>query len=217
LITTPDSSPDDLESRSDELLRNYLRRNRSLQRWAWISIAVPLIIFIGLTVLAVNQGKKYIDLVAKSEQLQKEIDAKNKQLAVKELAISIVKEQNPGQRPEVVIFRPSIAPQVKEALEQLGYTVDLQSYRANPTLTDKSVDTLSYGCAVSNEDIRTIVTALAKADLPIRAIGPATRNRDPNLVQLVASGATSPNDPPIRMEDWSRSDKPCLVESTSPR
>jgi hypothetical protein len=204
------------ENPSDALLTNYLKRNRNLQRWAWISVAIPLVIFLWLSTLTLRQARRYSvisesvqTLQIRSDELQKEIEKKNAQLAVKQLAINIVKDQNPGQRPKVVIYRPSIAPQVKEALEQLGYSVELRSALANPNLLDKPVDALSYGCAVSTEDIRTIGTALSKADLPIRWIEPANRNKDPNLVQLVASSASNPDDPPIKMDSWSRPDKPC--------
>lgn len=215
-MVTANSNRHTDEKPSDALLQNYLKRNRRLETWAWVSVAIPLIIFIGLSVLTVEQGRKYSELSARvqglrirADDLQKEIGAKNAQLAVKQLAINIVREQNPGQRPKVLIFRPAIAPQVKEALEQLGYTVELRSTLANPTLTDKPVDSLDYGCAVSTEDIRTIATALGKANLPIRGIDRATRNQDPNLVQLVASSASNPTDVPINMETWSRPDKPC--------
>ncbi len=204
------------EKPSDALLQNYLRRNRKLETWAWVSVAIPLIIFLGLCALTVQQGRKYSELSAsvqglqkKAADLQEEIDAKNAQLEVKQLAINIVREQNPGQRPKVLVFRPTIAPRVKEALEQLGYNVELSTSLANPSLTDKPVDRLDYGCAVSTEDIRTIITALGKANLPIRSIERATRNQKPNLVQLVASSASNPTDVPINMETWSRPDKPC--------
>jgi hypothetical protein len=215
-MVTANSNRQTHENPSDDLLQNYLRRNRKLEIWAWVSVAIPLIIFLGLSALTVQQGRKYSQLSAsvqglekKAGDLQKEIDAKNAQLEVKQLAINIVREQNPGQRPKVLIFRPTIAPQVKEALEQLGYSVELRSSLANPSLTDKPVDTLDYGCAVSNEDLRTIATALGKANLPIRWIERATRNKDLNLVQLVASSASNPTDVPINMDTWSRPDKPC--------
>src|SRR5215510_14452906 len=206
---TANSNPEMQANRSDALLRNYLKRNQSLQRWAWISVAVPLVIFLGLSALTVRQGQKFLELSAKSADLQRRIEDQNAQLAVKQLAIDIVKQQNPGKRPKVVIFRPRIASDVKEAIEQLGYTVELRSALANPSLFDKPVDTLSSGCAVGSEDIRTIGTALAKANLPIKQIEPATRNRDPSLVQLVASSATNATDRPIQMESWSRPDKAC--------
>lgn len=204
------------QSHSDALLKNYLRQNRNLQRWAWISVAIPLVILVGLSALTFRQARRYSDLSErvealqiKSDNLQKDIEAKNAQLAVKQLAINIVKDQNPGQRPKVLIYRPSIAPQVKEALEQLGYAVELKSSLAKPNLLDKPVDALDYGCAVSTEDIRTIGTALSKAGVPIRWIEPATINKDPNLVQLVASSESNPNDPPIKMDGWNRPDKSC--------
>jgi hypothetical protein len=203
----------------DSLLESYLRRNRKLQRWAWISLLAPLVLFVSLSVLTVRKAKEYDQkateynqLKAKKDQLDKQSEEQQQQLVDKQAAINIVKAGTPGVRPNVVIYRPLIAGRVDYALGELGYSVDLRSNQGNPSLADKPVDTLSYGCAVSNEDIRTVAAALTKADLPIRRITPATKNKDPNLIQVISSAHTDLKATPLSADaisNWSRADKPC--------
>jgi hypothetical protein len=217
------SQPD---GRGDTLLQDYLRRNERLQRWAWISVGVPLALFVTLCVLTVLKAKEYARLSHESTELKAqiqsqeiELEKQKRQIAVQQLAINIVKEQSPGVRPKVVIYRSLIAGRVDDALRELGYTVELRSDQANPSLAGKPVDTLSYGCAVSNEDIRTVATALAKADLPIRRIVPAEKKKDPNLIQLVSSKQTASGADPLSMSGisgWSRTGKPCQTISPAP-
>jgi len=206
----------------DALLQDYLRRNQKLQRWAWISLLVPLALFVSLSVLTVRKAKEYDQkateynqLKTKKEDLDKQLEEQQQQLTDKQTAINIVKAGTPGVRPKVVIYRPLIAGRVDYALGELGYNVELRSAQGNPLLADKPVDTLSYGCAVSNEDIRTVATALSKANLPIRRIAAAEKNKDPNLIQLISSGRTDPKATPLSMDaisTWSRADRPCPMK-----
>lgn len=210
-------SPSDHQT--DTLLQNYLLRNRKLQRWAWISVVVPLALFVSLCVLTLLKAREYNRLSQESNALrtqirlqETELEAQTQQIADKQAAINIVKAGSPGVRPKVVIYRSVIAGRVNYALGELGYNVELRSDQGNPSLASKPVDTLSYGCAVTNEDIRTVATALTKAGMPIRRIEAAERKKDPNLIQLVASSLTVSEAVPLGMSaisGWSRTDKPC--------
>jgi hypothetical protein len=210
----------------DALVRDYLRRNQKLQRWAWISVVIPLAIFVSLCVLTVLKAKEYARLSQESNDLKAQIQSQEiesekqkEQIDLQQLAINIKKTAQSGVRPHVVIYRTQIAGKVDDALRELGYTVQLHPELGNPLLTDKPADTLRYGCAVSNEDIRTVATALTKADLPIRRIIAAEKNKDPNLIQLVSSGLTASPAPPLGMSTisaWSRTDKPCSTKGPAP-
>jgi hypothetical protein len=202
----------------DALLQDYLRRNRRLRRWAWLFTLVPVAIFALLSLLVASKAKEYARLSRESAQLnatiqqqKTELDEVKKRSAVQQLAINIVKQQSPGVRPKVVVYRLAVAGQVEAALTELGYSVEQRLEQANPTLANKPVDTLSYGCAVGDQDIRTVATALTKAGLLIRRIAPAEKNKDPDLIQLVSSRLTS-DQKPLKISEisaWSRKTKPC--------
>ena len=210
----------------DARTSNYLKRNKRLQLLAWVFTAVPLAMFVWFSVLAAKQISKYAALVDKSNQLQTKVNEQESKLkeqaqslAVKQEAINIVKEQSPGGRPKVVIYRSTIAPQVKAALGELGYDVELSSYAGNPALGNKAVDTLEYGCAVRNEDIRTIAAALTRAGLPVRRIAPAMLKKDPLLIQLIASAHTDSQAPAMsasQISSWNRPDQPCASPAITP-
>ncbi len=215
------------DNQSDVLLAEYLRRNRKLQTLGWVSLAIPVALFITFSILAIREGRlsealsdKIDSQQAQVDQLQKQIEAKQKQIeaqqkqiTINQTAIGYVNQQSPGPRPKVVLFRGPTMEQVLPALRELGYNVEVKTALANPNIQELPVDTLEYGCGVTNEDIRTIAVALSGAGLPIRRIAQAVKNPDPHLVQLIASGKTSamglsPLTLP-QIKAWSRPDKPC--------
>jgi hypothetical protein len=211
----------------DALLAKYLKRNRWLQSFAWISVAIPLALFVLFSVLTAREASRYTELQDQIQTQEKtiaaqqskiasqaaDIEKQQQQIVVSQTAISLVKEQSPGQRPRINIYRKSIAGQVVPALRELGYVVELMSSQANPTLQDVPVDTISYGCGVRNEDIRTIAVALTQAGNPVRRIEPATRKPDPDLVQVVASLQTRESGlSPLtvdQIKSWSRPNPVC--------
>jgi len=202
----------------DALLQDYLRRNRRLQRSAWLFTLVPVAVFAVLSLLVASKAKEYTRLSQESAQLRTtiqqqkaELEQEKEKTAVQQLAINIVKQQSPGVRPKVVVYRLAVAGPVEAALSELGYSVEQRVEQANPALANKPVDTLMYGCAVGDQDIRTVATALTKAGLLIRYIAPAERNKDPNLVQLVSSGLKS-DQKTLSIADisvWRRGTEPC--------
>jgi len=213
-MTTP------TDDRVDHLLTNYLERNRKLQTWAWVSVAIPVALFVLFSALTIREARRYAALSEKIEsqretiaKQQKQIDEQRNQIAISGTAISFVSKSNPGPRPTVDIYRRSIAGQVVPALKELGYNVQLIPSQENPNLVEIPVDTLEYGCGVSNEDIRTIAVALTEAGLQIRRIDAATKKPDPHLVQVIASGMTRAMGLSTMTVDqikaWSRPDKPC--------
>ena len=102
-----DSNPHTQEDPSDALLRNYLRRNRNLQRWAWISVAIPLVIFLALSALTVQQDRKYSKLLAmveaqnaiirtqKAEIARANAEAKDSRGRISELEAEISRQEHP--------------------------------------------------------------------------------------------------------------------------
>jgi hypothetical protein len=211
---------EDSSQQVDALLQDYLHRNNRLRRLAWLFTAVPLAVFIVLCVLVASKAREYLRLSQESEKLKTTNQQLQKKSDVQQLAINIVQQQSPGARPKVVVYRLAVATQVKYALDALGYFVDEKPQQANPALADKPVDTLSYGCAVSDQDIRTVATALTNAQIPIRRIAPAERNKDPNLIQLVSSPFTAATQKPLtvpEISDWTRSNKPCSPRPANSR
>lgn len=216
-------TPDD---QSSVLLSEYLTRNRKLQTWAWLSVAIPVAVFIAFSVLTIREARKYVTLNEKirgqeqtiSDQQQKiaqqlqTIGEQQNRIAIGQTAIGYVSQQSPGPRPKVDLYRKP-PDQVLNALQQLGYPIEIISPQANPNLKDLPVDTLEYGCGVSNEDIRTLAVALLGTDLSVRRIGPAMKKPDSHLVQLIASRKTSEMGlSPMtlgQIKAWSRPDKTC--------
>jgi cell division protein FtsB len=207
-------------SETRALVEQYVEQNKTLQRVSWGLTLVALAVFAVFSILGAQKARQYIQLTQEADQLRSQIkelkQAKNNlesQNKTQQAAIDLVKQQTPGERPKVMIYRESIAPQVEAALSQLGYPPPEQKLESgNSTLASKPVDTLEYGCAIANEDIRTIAAALSQSGLPIRRIAPAQRNLDPHLVQLIASRSTNSNSPAMTVEqikNWNRPDKTC--------
>jgi preprotein translocase subunit SecF len=209
------STPAPLDAR----LQNYLRRSEKLQRRAWLFTALPLAVFVFLSVLVARKTVEYERLSQASANLQSQIQQQNAELdeqrkknAVQATAIDIVKEQSPGTRPKVMVYRLAVTGQVKAALDALGYNVEQNLKMANPLLANKPVDTLTYGCAVREQDIRTVATALTKAGITIRVITRAVRNPERNLIQLVSNGGTTEDQPALTISQisaWTRPGRPC--------
>jgi len=153
---------------------------------------------------------------AELDDTQKQLDQKKADLSVRDLALSVVREKHPGQRPKVTFYRSSVAQQINGALGQLGFDVQQSDYPGNPALRDKPADTLEYGCGVATEEIQTIALALtSKGGLPIRRIAPAHLLKDPLLVQLVASLSTDSQQPglsPEQIRQWKRGTQPCKTQ-----
>jgi hypothetical protein len=203
----------------DALLQDYLHRTERFRRFAWLFTGIPLALFIVLSVLAASKAKEYLRLSQESEKLKATIEQQIttlQQLQVKndvqQLAIKFVQQQSPGARPKVVVYRLAVAGQVTDALKTLGYDVEQRLQQANPALAAKPVDTLSYGCGVHDQDIRTVATALTNAGIPIRRIVSAERNPDPNLIQVISSGITAETQNPLSISEistWTRPSRPC--------
>lgn len=203
----------------EPLVQDYLKRTARFQRVAWIFTAIPLVVFVLLCLLVASKRKEYVQLLQESKDLKSiidqqktEIENSKKESANQQFVINLVKQQSPGPRPKVVVYRLAVEAQVTAALKTLGYVVEDRVDQANPKLADKSVDTLTYGCAVANQDIRTVATALNNAGIPIRRIAPAEKNKDPNLIQLVSSRFTADTMRRKSISDisnWARPDKPC--------
>jgi len=196
----------------DALLQDYLHRNERLRRFAWVFTAIPLALFVLLSVLAAREGREYLRLSEEIRQQTIRLQELQKKNDVQQLAIKFVQQQSPGERPKVVVYRLAVAGQVTDALKTLGYDVEERVKQANPALADKPVDTLSYGCSVRDQDIRTVATALTNAGIPIRRIVPAERNPDPNLIQVISSGITEETQNPLSISEistWTRSSRPC--------
>jgi hypothetical protein len=203
----------------DQLLQDYLHRSEKLRRSAWVFTAIPIMLFAVLSLLVASKAVRYAELSRNLNDLNRQIQEKTAELAdlqrmnvIQQLAIKIVSQPYLGTRPKVVVYRLAVANQVKAALETLGYTVEERPQQANPLLANKPVDTLSYGCSLRNEEIRTVAVALTNAGIPIRRIVPAERNRDPDLIQLVSSNLSDDARTPFSLtaiSNWNRPDKSC--------
>jgi hypothetical protein len=202
-------------------LEVFVQREKKLQRWIWISVLVPLALFVALMVMVSNELKTFNDLKKQVEAKQKEIKqyelkiaAQKEELAKNDLALSAYQSQRSGEAPRIIYYRSSIGPTLIGALKQLGFNpmVEENVKQANPTLAGKAADTLVYGCAVSEQDIRVISAALIKGNIPIRRIAAATKKRDPLLVQLIASAKADSNGPPIDPATWKKNTPGCATK-----
>jgi hypothetical protein len=194
----------------------FRRREQKLQRWAWASILLPVGLLIALFVMVGKELQNLNNLERLNKEQQDKI-ARNAQtlanqqtqLDTNNLALSAVKAQRRGPSPRIVYYRSSIGNQLLAALDQLGFStsqgnVQEETQEANVTLSGKDVDTLIYGCAVSEQDLRLIAAALNNAHIPIRRIAPAVKKRDPLLVQIVASKRTDAKAEALNLETWKK-------------
>jgi hypothetical protein len=92
-------------SQVDALLQDYLHRTERLRRFAWLFTALPLIVFVLLSVFVFKKGKEY--LPAEAAQLTKTIHAQEVERTslkrtndVQKLAIGFVQQQTPAQLPK---------------------------------------------------------------------------------------------------------------------
>lgn len=206
---------------SHEQLERFVKRDQKLRRWTWLSLVLPLGIFVVLAVMASKELARLTELEQRDQALQKQIEEKEKALAklqeqekVSQLASGAVRDARPaGTFPRIIYFRDSERDHLQGALKQLGVTPDVQSVSyaqgENPKLAGKPVDTLAYGCAVSEQDLRLIAAALIKAGVPIRRITPAEKKPDPLLVQVIASAKTDSNGPSLDPAQVTISAKRC--------
>lgn len=202
-------------------------RRAALLSLAGVLVVLAVLLYSGFKLT--NLRRQTLDTEAQLKQkraelgdIQKQLDKKEAELSVKDLALSVVREKNPGPRTRVTFYRSTVAVQINEALGQLGFDVQQSDYPGNPALRQKPVDTLEYGCAVTTEDIRTIALALTnKGGLAIRRIAPAHHLKDPLLVQLIATMSTDSQQPalsPERIRLWTRQTQPCkAMNVASPR
>jgi len=198
----------------DQLLQDYLHRTERQRRFAWVFTAIPLAVFVVLSVLVAQKGREYIRLSAESAQLNQTIQDQKSDLDklkqtndVQRLAIHFVQQQSPAELQKVVVYRLAVVDQVTAALKALGYSVDERVKQGNPALANKPVDTLSYGCGVRAQDVRTVAAALTNANIPIRRIVPAEVNREPNLIQVVSSSISSDTQKALSLAEisvWTR-------------
>lgn len=202
-------------------LDTFVQREKKLQLWIWASVLVPLALFATLFVMVSNELKTLDHLRHQDQELQQTIKENNKKIAAQEeelakndLALSAFKSQHSRTVPSITYYRLSIGSQLMGALQQLGFNtpVAVREDQANPTLRDKPVDTLMYGCGVTEQDIRIIAAALIKGNIPIRRIAPATKKRDPLLVQLIASAKANSNGPSIDPASWKKPTPDCAAK-----
>ena len=187
-----------------------------MQRWAWASILLPvgllaaLLVMVGKELRNLNYLKGLTkiqeDKIASNNQ---KLEDQDKELKTKNVALNAVKTQRLGPGPRIVYYRSSLGSQLLAALDQLGFStsqgnVQEETQEANVTLSGKDVDTLIYGCAVSEQDLRLIAAALNNAHIPIRRIAPAVKKRDPLLVQIVASKRTDAKGEALNLEAWKK-------------
>ena len=201
---------------SKRQLARFIEREKRLQRLTWISLLLPITLFVVLAVLVQKEFREFRQLNTTNQELSKDnarlhdenarLDESIKQ---KTLALSAVKSRHPAAYPKIVYYRSSIGNQVIGALQALGFTDIKEATGANPRLLNKSVDSLSYGCGVKEGDIQIIAAALTNANLPIREIAPAKLRTDPMLVQLTASSGTDPSAPAIDPTTWRK--PPCVA------
>lgn len=199
----------------------FVQREKRLQLWIWASVLLPLALFATVFVMVSNELKTLNQLKHQDQELQqtikdndKKIAAQKEELAKNDLALSAFKAQHSGNVPSITYYRLSIGPQLNGALEQLGFNppVKVREDQANPALRNKPVDTLDYGCAVTEQDIRVIAAALIKGNIPIRRIAPATKKPDPLLVQLIASAKADSNGPSIDPATWKKDTPGCAAK-----
>ena len=200
-----------------EQFAKYQRQQNKFQRWTWVSILLPLALFVVLLVMAGRELTKLGELKRKNadqiEQINKNaatIAQQEQELQAKSIALSAFKSQRSSPVPTIAYYRASLGPQLDEAMKQLGYRYEAPELvnHPNPTLSDKPVDTLVYSCAVTEHDIRLIVAALNQKGIPIRRIEPA-KNPNPLLIQLIASAKTDSNMPPVDPERWKKTTPSC--------
>jgi len=67
-------------------LEVFVQREKKLQRWIWISVLVPLALFVALMVMVSNELKTFNDL-------KKQVEAKQEEIKQYELKIAIQKEE----------------------------------------------------------------------------------------------------------------------------
>ena len=198
-------------------LEVFVQREKKLQRWVWVSTLLPLALFVVLLLMAGKELRKLGELerenAEQTEKIKKNaatIAQQEKELQANNIALSAFKSQRSGPIPAITYYRLSLGPQLEEALKQLGFSppVAVKENQANQTLLDKPVDTLAYGCAVREEDIRIITAALIKAGIPIRRIEPA-KNPNPLLIQLIASAKTDSSQSQIDPANWKKKTPGC--------
>lgn len=202
-------------------LDTFVQREKKLQLWIWASVLLPFALFATLFVMVSKELKTLDHLRHQDQELQqtikendKKIAAQKEELAKNDLALSAFKSQHSGNVPSITYYRLSIGPQLTGALQQLGFNtpVEVREDQANPALRNKPVDSLNYGCAVTEQDIRVIAAALIKGNIPIRRIAPAIKKPDPLLVQLIASAKADSNGPSIDPARWKKATPDCAVK-----
>jgi hypothetical protein len=212
------------EKAQEDDRRERERREARRTRWAASVFLILMLIALALAGFAFQAEKRarasereMASKLAVIQQQKVTIGEQNQEITTKQAALGYVLQQAAGPRPKIVLYRQPATNQLLPALNQLGYAdIQVVPQQSNANLLNLPVDTLVYGCGVSNEDIRTIAVALSGAGLPIRRITVAEKKPDPHLVQLIASARTSATNPdPMTLEQikaWSRPTKPCASD-----
>lgn len=209
-------------NRTGQQLQRFLERDQQLRRWTWFSLIFPLGIFVVLVVMVGREMAHLAELRQQDNDLQIKIGDKEKKLTelqqkqnASELAVTAVKNTRPeGALLKIMYYRD--VPNLQAALDQLGIKRVQENYaQANPTLAKKPADTLAYGCAVSEQDLRLIAAALIQAGVPIRRVTPAEKKQDPLLVQLIASIKTDSSKPPLDPAQLKITAKRCPLQNVA--
>ncbi|HEV8181308.1 MAG TPA: hypothetical protein VGQ61_02995, partial [Candidatus Angelobacter sp.] len=178
-----------------------------LRRWMWVSMLVPLALFAYLLFMASKELTKLHGLEDQVEKKQLTIDDLDKQIKAKQSALTAYTSQRSGDAPTIAYYRKD--PALIGALQQLGFKVEENVEQANLALTGKEPDELVYGCAVSEEDIRVVASALIKAGIHIRRISPAKKKPDRLLIQVVARPGFDPSQPDVVPATWKKKTPDC--------
>jgi hypothetical protein len=171
------------------------RRAKNLLILAWASILLPLAAFVYFTVQAYELKQQtrglQVDLDEKQEELagaerrRSDLDAKLKELD-RELAEKQRNLEHYRQFAGIRIryYRPTDA----EIIGKVGATLGIPTQLGQSPLINVKPNAVVFGDEVSEQDYRDIAVALIAAGFPLKSIRPATRNQDPKLIQIIASG-----------------------------
>ena len=172
------------------------RRQRRLLMVAWASTLFPLAIFAYVTwqLIEAQQNLQSVraelaTMEARRSDLEAEIRQKETELAHKQEALQEQREISKHYRDfagiRIQFYRESDRQMVEGALEAKGFKVD--TTLGESQLIDQRPNTIAYGESVSELDLRDIAVALVENGFPLKSISKATRQRDPNLIQIIAS------------------------------
>ena len=164
-------------------------RQKRLLVLAWAATLVPLIMFGFLTARLVQVKREVGQIEAKKAQLLDEIGGLEKKLAYTTQDLAGERESAKHYREfagiKIQFYRDEDRARVEAALEAKGFQVEARK-GSSPLIPGKA-NAIAYGSLVASQDLRDIAIALVEADFPLKRIAPATKQPDPNLIQIYAS------------------------------